>query len=151
MTTEAAPAADPREGSKIEQTINTYLEWDEVNHRWIIDPTTVSGEPLEAPHGVENDLSADYWTPEILADMEAAAAAPLPNGEELFLLLLEALPEGSRIKDAMAEVLEGAEKWADELRTYVAAANEAAGEHQTAANQLETADAIIQAVNLLNA
>lgn len=82
--------------------------------------------------------------------MDAAAELPLPNAEQLVLLLVEALPEESTIKDAMAEILDAAENWANEMATYVAAANEARGEHQTAANQRETADAIRRAVNLLN-
>lgn len=150
MTTESTTAAAEIEDAKVEQTVKVYLEYDGVNRRWIVDPLSVDGTELDGLDEPDMDLFPEYRTPELLAEMEAAAELPLPNAEQLVLLLLEALPKESTIKDAMAEILEGAENWANELRNYVAPANEANGEHQTAANQLETADAIIRSVNLLN-
>ncbi|MFK0004995.1 hypothetical protein [Paenarthrobacter sp. NPDC090522] len=150
MTTENTAAALETEAVKVEQSVKVYLEHDSVNRRWIVDPLTMDGGPLDGLDSPDVDIRPEYRTPETLAEMEAAAELHLPNGEQLVLLLVEALPEESTIKDAVAEVLEAAASWADELTSYVAAASEANGEHQTAANQRETAEAIRRAVTLLN-
>lgn len=150
MTTENTAAAVETEAVKVEQSVKVYLEHDSANRRWIVDPLTMDGGPLDGLDGPDVDLFPQYRTPEILAEMEAAAELPLPNAEQLVLLMLEAFPKESTVKDAMAAVLEAAANWADELTSYIGPANEAHGEQETAASQRETAEAIRRAVDLLN-
>jgi hypothetical protein len=148
MTTET-PAPGLTEGSKIEQTLKIYVMWDDVNHRWAIDPVTVDGHALDTNDSASNDLDAEHWTAADTAEMDAANAAPVPNADQLVLLLLEALPAESTIKSAVAEVLDGARCWAEELTTYIAKGSAEYGDEESANNQRDTAAAIHAAMGLL--
>lgn len=81
----------------IEESAKVYLEL--VDGKWAIDPLTLDGAALD---GLEDGPWCDYWPhrAEIPGDEAEAkekclllvnAAPPLPNAEELFFLLAEAL------------------------------------------------------------
>ena len=149
MTIENAAAAATIEDAKIEQSVKVYLDWDEVNKRWEIDPITVDGHQLDALDGADTDLFKEFWTPEIKAEVEAANEAPLPNAEQLILLLLEALPAESTVKSALTEIIDAAGSWADELTTYIAKGSEEYGDEESASSQRDSASTIRAAIELL--
>ncbi|MGX5718381.1 hypothetical protein [Arthrobacter sp. MAHUQ-56] len=149
MTAENTTAAATIEDAKIEQSVKVYLDWDEVNKRWEIDPVTVDGHQLDGLDGADTDLFKDFWTPEIKAEIETANAEPLPNAEQLILLLLEALPAESTVKSALSEVLDAAGSWADELTTYIAPASEQFHDEESATSQRDSASTIRAAIELL--
>lgn len=151
MTTENTTAAAEIEDAKIEQPVKVYLDWDEVNRRWEVDPISVDGGPLDGLDGADTDLFKEFWTPEIVAEMEAANATMLPNADQLVLLLLEALPAESTVKSALSEIIEAAGSWADELTTYIAKGSEEYGDEESATSQRDSAAAIRAAVELLGA
>jgi hypothetical protein len=148
MTTEATRTG-PSEDSKIEQTLMVYLAWDGVNRRWAIDPVTVDGHALDGKGSATDDLFDEHRTAADRAEMDAANDAYLPNADQLVLLLLEALPEESTVKSALAEVLDGARCWAEELTTYIAKGSAEYGDEESANNQRDTATAIHAATELL--
>lgn len=150
MTATTAPAPELHPESKIEQTVKVYLEWDAVNRRYFIDPVTVDGHPLDAEDAPTNDLFPEYWTEAETAAMEAAQRAPIPNADELALLLLAALPQETKTAAALAVLTDAAGNWASELVTYVAKGSEEYGNEESAANQRSTAASINAAIELLS-
>lgn len=151
MTTQNTPATAELEDAKIEQSVKVYLEWDEVNRRWIVDPVTVDGHSLDGLDGADADLFPEYRTPEFVAEMAAADEAPLPTADQLVMMLLEALPEESTAKNALSEIVNAARSWAEELTTYIAKASDDYGDKESAASQRDTAAAIHAAIKLLKA
>ena len=142
-----APTAELHPESKIEQTVKVYLEWDE--GRWVIDPVTVDGYPLDANDTATNDLFREHWTEADAAAMETAQRAHIPNADELALLLLAALPQETKTAAALAALIDAAGNWASELVTYVAKGSEEYGDEESAANQRSTAASINAAIELL--
>lgn len=136
--------------SKIEQTVKVYLEWDEVNGRWFIDPVTVDGHPLDADDTATNDLFPEYWTEAKTAALEAAQRARIPNADELALLLLAALPQETKTAAGLAVLTDAACNWASELVTYVAKGSQEYGDEESAANQRSSAASINAAIELLS-
>lgn len=151
MTTENTTAPAEIEDAKIEQSVKVYLDWDEVNRRWEVDPVSVDGHPLDGLDSADTDLFKEFWTPAFVAEMEAANATMLTNADQLVLLLLEALPAESTVKSALSEIIDAAGSWADELTTYIAKGSEEYGDDESAASQRDSAAAIRAAVELLGA
>lgn len=150
MTTENTAAAAALEDFTAEQAVKVYLHHDAVNHRWTVDPVTLDGYPLDGLDEATSDLHRSEWTKANHAAIDAANETVLPNGDQLVLLLLEALPETSAIKSALTDVLGAATSWAEELTTYIAPASEAHRNNEDAASQRNAAAALHAAVELLS-
>jgi hypothetical protein len=148
MTTPTTPAI--KFDFRIDQTAQVYLEWDAQARRWQIHPATVDGDALDSPGPATSDLDEECWTEENRADLETATNAALPTADELALMLLAALGPESKVKAALAEVLDAAGYWADELVTYIAKASDEFRDHESAENQRANANNINTAIQLLS-
>lgn len=86
---------EPADGTHyIEQTVRVYLRLSDDRSHWIVDAATVDGCALDSAASDEcatNDECA-CGTPECDDILAAAERLPLPNGEELAQLILDALP-----------------------------------------------------------
>lgn len=151
--TAAQPApADTREvpEQKIDQVVKVYLQWDGGQNRWVIDPLSFDGAPLDSIYtGVDTDLNESCWTDGFRAQMKAAESVDLPTGEELFLRLWADLPKRSRITAALNELTAAAGNWGDELMTYIAKGSEEHGMGEDAQSQRDAAKTITDAIALL--
>jgi hypothetical protein len=150
MTTTPATEVQAVEEAPIDQTVRVWLEWDRSAKAYAIASTTMDGHPLFGYDAVDSDIHRKYWTEAMKADAEAAEATPLPNAEELTLLLLGALPEDSPTKEALTTALAAAAKWRDELTEHITASEEARGDKESAAGHHEEATDITAAIALLS-
>lgn len=92
VTPAIAPNPDADEPFKVEQRANVYLVWDIEEKRWRIDAATIDGHPLDGLDHPETLYGNGVTlTPEEQAIFDAADAAPLPTGEEIYHLLAEHL------------------------------------------------------------
>jgi hypothetical protein len=78
----------------IEQSVHVYLRLSDDRTHWIVDAATVDGCALDSAASDEcatND-ECQCGSAECDAIRDAADRLPLPNGEELAQLILDALP-----------------------------------------------------------
>ncbi|MGB7237817.1 MAG: hypothetical protein WBD41_17805 [Rhodococcus sp. (in: high G+C Gram-positive bacteria)] len=82
-------------GHYIEESVSVYLmgDPDHVQARWVIDPTAVSGEPLDStlPRGPESGNCECEFPIECAHRRVELERVPLPDGADLAVMLLEAL------------------------------------------------------------
>lgn len=73
-----------------ETTVKVYLVWHPVEKRWLLDPVTVDGYPLDGPEtGPYTDADLDSLTEQERAAFEEAQMADLPDAKALLRLLLD--------------------------------------------------------------
>jgi hypothetical protein len=150
MTTTPAPITSLDNAPfKAELTVSVYLTFDDETGRWVLDTTTVDGAPLDTGEGVYADLFKDSWTPENRAEMERAAAAPVPTGDEVALMLLAELGPETKTGAALAEIIDAAGHWSRELVDYIAKASDNYGDDESGENQRKNAADISAAIELL--
>lgn len=86
---------EPDDGTHyIEQSVRVYLRLSDDRARWIVDAATVDGGALDsaASDDCATNDECQCGTTECDAIRDAADRLPLPNGEELAQLILDALP-----------------------------------------------------------
>lgn len=87
------PEFDPNEPRKIETAVKVYLEWDHEAKRWVVDPISMDGYPLDCPYEGVGMEFYDEGRPLTGEDHEAFALAQeanLPTGDELINLMIGA-------------------------------------------------------------
>lgn len=79
-------------GHKIEEHVKVYLRLSDDGSRWVIDPITFDGFPLDGLKNGPTPTESDCECADRKACWEAhnhAAYVPLPTGKELFDLMAE--------------------------------------------------------------
>jgi hypothetical protein len=86
---------EPNDGTHyIEQSLRVYLRLSDDRTHWIVDAATVDGAALDSAASDECATNDECACSSVECDSICAAAdrLPLPNGEELAQLILNALP-----------------------------------------------------------
>ncbi|KDE97077.1 conserved hypothetical protein [uncultured Mycobacterium sp.] len=86
---------EPDDGTHyIEQSVRVYLRLSDDRTSWIVDAATVDGAALDSAQSDESATNTECACDSAECDAICAAAdrLPLPNGEELAQLILDALP-----------------------------------------------------------
>ncbi|EHB53290.1 hypothetical protein [Mycolicibacterium vinylchloridicum] len=86
---------EPNDGTHyIEQSVRVYLRLSDDRTSWIVDAATVDGAALDSAQSDESATNTECACDSAECDAIRAAAdgLPLPNGEELAQLILDALP-----------------------------------------------------------